>query len=194
MKSKKKNQVAKSKTRKECENTPGETKLIPKIRRKEDENGQEIYELDFPEREKMKSDKFGTDDKDLGVQIINQVCGSISGNEQSKTRAMNASLAMFYGIEPKDEIEAALAVQMVGIHNATVEMTGRAMHPEQTTEGVSENINRAVKLSRTYMAQMEALRKHRNKGQQTIQVQHVTVEEGGQAIVGNVKTGGVGEK
>ena len=31
----------------------------------------------------------------------------------------------------------------------------------------------------------------RNKGQQTIQVQHVQVNDGGKAIVGNIKTGGV---
>ncbi|MEH6648333.1 hypothetical protein [Sulfitobacter sp.] len=45
------------------------------------------------------------------------------------------------------------------------------------------------KLARTYTAQMEALRKHRNGGRQTVTVQHVNVENGGQAIVGNVQTG-----
>jgi hypothetical protein len=44
-------------------------------------------------------------------------------------------------------------------------------------------------LSRTYAAQMAALGKHRNKGKQTVTVQHVNVEGGGQAIVGNVQTG-----
>jgi hypothetical protein len=34
---------------------------------------------------------------------------------------------------------------------------------------------------------MEALDKHRGKGQQKITVEHVTVEAGGQAIVGNVR-------
>ena len=45
---------------------------------------------------------------------------------------------------------------------------------------------------RAYVAQMEALRKHRNGGKQTVTVQHVNVAEGGQAIVGNVETGGEG--
>ena len=48
------------------------------------------------------------------------------------------------------------------------------------------------KLCRTYSAQMEALRKHRNGGKQTVVVQHVNVNDGGQAIVGNVETGGRG--
>jgi len=36
---------------------------------------------------------------------------------------------------------------------------------------------------------MEALNKYRTGGKQTIQVQHVNVNEGGQAIVGNVNKG-----
>ena len=46
------------------------------------------------------------------------------------------------------------------------------------------------KLARTYSMQMETLRKHRNGGKQTVRVERVTVESGGQAVVGNVQTGG----
>ena len=48
------------------------------------------------------------------------------------------------------------------------------------------------KLARTFAAQVEALKKYRSAGEQTIKVQHVTVNEGGQAIVGNVSQGGGG--
>ena len=48
------------------------------------------------------------------------------------------------------------------------------------------------KLMRTFTAQMEALRKHRHGGKQTVTVQHVNVEDGGQAIVGTVEAGGRG--
>ena len=40
---------------------------------------------------------------------------------------------------------------------------------------------------RTFTAQVETLKKYRTGGNQTIQVQHVNVNEGGQAIVGDVK-------
>jgi hypothetical protein len=43
---------------------------------------------------------------------------------------------------------------------------------------------------RTFTAQAECLNKYRTGGKQTIQVQHVNVNEGGQAIVGNVQGGG----
>ena len=42
---------------------------------------------------------------------------------------------------------------------------------------------------RTFTTQMEALRKYRTGGEQKVTVQHVTVNEGGQAVVGNVATG-----
>jgi hypothetical protein len=46
------------------------------------------------------------------------------------------------------------------------------------------------KLARTYAAQMETIKRYRSKGQQTVRVERVTVESGGQAIVGNVSKGG----
>ncbi len=54
-------------------------------------------------------------------------------------------------------------------------------------EQVKAHNNEYTKLARTYAAQMEALRKHRNGGKQTVVVQHVNVEGGGQAIVGTVQ-------
>lgn len=55
--------------------------------------------------------------------------------------------------------------------------------------------NALSKLARTFAAEVETLKKYRSDGQQTIKVQHVTVKEGGQAIVGNVQTrGGVPAK
>jgi len=48
--------------------------------------------------------------------------------------------------------------------------------------------NLANKLLRTYTAQVEALSRYRGKGQQTVRVEHVTVQAGGQAIVGAVNS------
>jgi hypothetical protein len=46
------------------------------------------------------------------------------------------------------------------------------------------------KLARTFATQMEALKKYRTGGQQKVVVEHVTVNAGGQAIVGSVQAGG----
>ncbi len=57
---------------------------------------------------------------------------------------------------------------------------------KQTDTGVELYVNRANKLLRTFTAQMEALKKHRSTGEQHVTVEHVTVQNGGQAVVGTV--------
>src|SRR4030088_2918743 len=59
---------------------------------------------------------------------------------------------------------------------------------EQTFEGRRENLSQANKLSRTYAVLLEALNRHRGKGQQKVTVEHVHVHSGGQAIVGAVES------
>ena len=66
----------------------------------------------------------------------------------------------------------------------------RAMIPDQTFEGRQENLNQANKLSRSYAVLLDALNRHRGKGQQKVTVEHVNVHAGGQAVVGTVATGG----
>ena len=51
---------------------------------------------------------------------------------------------------------------------------------------------RPNKLARTFAAQVEALKRYRSGGEQTVRIEYVTVNDGGQAIVGNVTHGGRG--
>ena len=94
------------------------------------------------------------------------------------------------GIAPKDEIEGMMAAQLVAAHNAAMECYRRAMIGEQSFEGRRENLTQANKLSRTYAALVEALNRHRGKGQQKVTVEHVHVHAGGQAVVGMVAAPG----
>jgi hypothetical protein len=48
----------------------------------------------------------------------------------------------------------------------------------------------AALLLRTYSSQVEALRWLRNGGSQFVRVEHVHVNEGGQAVIGNVSSSG----
>jgi hypothetical protein len=45
----------------------------------------------------------------------------------------------------------------------------------------------AARLMRAYATQVEVLRRLRNGGQQFVRVEHVHVNDGAQAIIGNVK-------
>src|SRR5437764_266135 len=61
-------------------------------------------------------------------------------------------------------------------------------------EGRRENLSQANKLSRTFAKLLEALNRHRGKGQQKVTVEHVHVHSGGQAVVGIVEPPGGGHR
>jgi len=50
----------------------------------------------------------------------------------------------------------------------------------------------AARLMRTYVAQVEAFRHLRQAGSQFMRVEHVHVNEGGQALIGNVRKESIG--
>jgi hypothetical protein len=130
---------------------------------------------------------FGIDDKKTFDLLLTQAFSSGSlGNADDK---YNSIMPLLLDIAPQDALEGMLAVQMVASHNLAMEMTKRALVDGQTVDGVTQNVNRATKLMNVFKSQVETLQKYRNKGQQVIKVQHVTVNDGGQAIVGNVKGG-----
>jgi hypothetical protein len=126
----------------------------------------------------------------IASQAVQTVWAKNSDEEQRKN-LFSATVAGLIGIAPRDELEGMLAAQLVACHNASMECFRRAMIGEQTFEGRRENLSQANKLSRTYATLLEALNRHRGKGQQKVTVEHVHVHEGGQAIVGNVEGGGV---
>jgi hypothetical protein len=128
----------------------------------------------------------------LANQTIQTLWVFKNSDEQQVTKQQTAAIAALAGIGPKDEIEGMIGAQLLACHNASMECYRRAMIGEQTFEGRRENLNQANKLSRTYATLLEALNRHRGKGQQKVTVEHVHVHEGGQAIVGNVETPGGG--
>jgi hypothetical protein len=110
--------------------------------------------------------------------------------DDAKLTKRQAALATLQGIKPRDEVEGMLAAQMVACHSAAMECYRRAMIPDQPHVGRESNLRFADKLSKTYAQQMEALKRHRQKADQTVRVERVIVSDGGQAIVGNVTKGG----
>jgi hypothetical protein len=107
-----------------------------------------------------------------------------------RDRQLSAVVAALIGIAPKDELESMMAAQLVAAHNAAMECYRRAMIGDQTFEGRRENLSQANKLSRTWAMLLDALNRHRGKGQQKVTVEHVHVHAGGQAMVGMVTPGG----
>ena len=121
--------------------------------------------------------------------LANQVMQALwlkNSSAEEGEKQLNATVAALIGIGPRDELEGMMAAQLIAAHNAAMECYRRAMIGEQSFEGRRENLAQANKLSRTYAALLEALNRHRGKGQQKVTVEHVHVHAGGQAVVGMV--------
>lgn len=123
--------------------------------------------------------------------IANQAIHALwlkNSSAEERDKQLTATVAALMGIAPRDELEGMLAAQAIAAHNAAMECYRRAMIGDQTFESRKENLSQANKLSRTYATLLEALNRHRGKGQQRVTVEHVHVHSGGQAVVGNVNS------
>ena len=131
---------------------------------------------------------LGTDSADFLGGVLSQLANAVSPGKDADGAAINFALAVISGVEPKDELETMLAMQMVAVHMATMTFTRRLAHVETIAQ--QDSAERALnKLARTFAMQMEALKRYRCGGEQKVVVQHVNVNEGGQAIVGTVDRG-----
>jgi hypothetical protein len=136
---------------------------------------------------------LGTSDRDFHFGLVGQIASLGSLKRRIDSDNSNFVLAVVRSVNPRDGLEALLATQMGAIHAATMMMARRLNHVETIPQ--QDAAERALnKLARTFAIQMEALKRYRSSGQQKVTVEHVTVNAGGQAIVGAVETGGGGRK
>jgi hypothetical protein len=167
----------------------------PPVRVKVWENGRLLEKVHPPDGEHEKwwrrlSTALGTVSSDFVNASLFQIqaaCRSPFGGISEL--AINAALAMIEAAAPKDEIEGALAVQMAATHAAAMAVLARLDSRFADERRISAFGSAAARLMRAYAMQVEVLRRLRNGGQQYVRVEHVHVNDGGQAVVGNVKSG-----
>ncbi len=167
-----------------------ERKPAPRIKVTEKEGGTEIA-LDHPEAalgQVLLMKAVGTADENFLDGLLGQLANAGSQRREVDESGLNFMLSVVKGIGPEDEVESMLAAQMAAVHMATMTFARRLAHVETLPQ--QDSAERAFnKLGRTFAAQVEALRRHRTGGEQRVTVEHVTVNQGGQAIVGNVAHG-----
>jgi hypothetical protein len=131
------------------------------------------------------AEALGTADYDFLNGLLKQLANASSKDGKIDGDGLNFMLSVIKDIKPKDQIEAMLAAQMAAVHQAILTFAPRLTRVKTIEQ--QDSIERALnKLARTFAAQMEALKRYRTGGEQKVTVQHVSVSEGGQAIVGNV--------
>ena len=169
---------------------------MPRVRLAEDKGAASVtlsYDHDDPVTATvLLMDAMGTGDERFAEELLSQVAKLGDHGRRVSEAATNFALSVVAAVEPRDALEAMLAAQMAAVHQATMMMARRLNHVETIAQ--QDAAERALnKLARTYAGQMETLKRYRSKGQQVVRVERVTVQEGGQAIVGHVETGGRGE-
>src|SRR3954447_265856 len=125
----------------------------------------------------------------VAVSVQQLIAAARLPNSGISEVAVNASLAFIEGAKPRDELECALVIQMACTHSATMAVLSRVPGAHGGDRSVAAMASAAARLLRAYATQVEALRRLRNGGSQTVRVEHVYVNEGGQAIIGNVQRG-----
>jgi hypothetical protein len=144
--------------------------------------------LDHPARlvgQLLLQNALGTLDSSFTAGLVQQLARATQREGKVDELDLDFMLSFIKGIEPRDKIESTLAAQMAAVR---MEMMGFALRlgrietiPQQDSAARAFN-----QLARTFAAQVEALKRYRSGGEQKGTVQHVSVSEGGQAIVGNV--------
>ncbi|MEM8631096.1 MAG: hypothetical protein AAGF74_07660 [Pseudomonadota bacterium] len=152
------------------------------------------YRADDPlKAQALAMHEMGTGDVRFFLGLSEQIAALALNPDGMSERIANFAHSVVGAIQPRDEIEAMLAVQMAATHQATMVMV-RKLNCASSTQQQDAAERAYNKLARTFTTQMDALKKYRAKAPQTVRVEEVNVGDGGQAIVGNVQHGGADDK
>jgi len=161
----------------------------PQVRLKISKKGSEPQiAVDYPDEQigrALLMEGLASADADFVNGIVSQLANASGRGRDINEYGLNFMLSVIKGIEPRDQLEAMLAAQMAAVHVASMTFARRLAHVKTISQ--QDSAERAFnKLTRTFAMQMEALKRYRVGAEQKVTLQHVSVTEGGQAIIGNV--------
>lgn len=139
-------------------------------------------------------DLTGTADEDIAHELFERAALALP-KDKSHVSRFNTILQALADSSPKDSIEAKLTLQSTALYSQGMNYLCRAEHAKNL-EHSDFYLKSAIKLLRLHNETLEGLCKYRRGGEQRVVVQHVQVNQGGQAIVGSVlnNTGGLNKK
>src|SRR5580704_14861609 len=146
------------------------------------------FSIDHPDPEigeQLMANALGVADREAMHGILRQLVKASVGGERPDEVNLAFMISMVKSIRPRDSVEAMLVAQMVSVHV----MAMRCAHHLANADDLAQHDSAARafgRLARTFPAQIEALNRYRSHGEPAVTVQNVKVEDGGNAIVGNV--------
>ena len=146
------------------------------------------FSIDHPDPElgeQLMADALGVADREAMHGILRQLVRASVSSKNPDEVNISFMLSMVKSIRPRDSIEAMLVAQMVSVHVMAMRCAHHLAHADDLAR--HDSAARALgRLARTFPAQIEALNRYRSHGEPAVTVQNVKVEDGGNAIVGNV--------
>ena len=146
----------------------------------------------------------GVKDERLANEIISSASKAMPPHRSTATNN-NIIAQALSDLEPQDSIEARVIAQHTTLYSIGMSYLGNAQAEIVKgrnsrlfeSDGVEEHnrlLNQAMKLLRLANETVESLTRYRRKGEQKVIVQHVNVNNGGQAVVaGSMDKPGDGE-
>ena len=98
---------------------------------------------------------------------------------------LNAGLALISSIQPRSEMEALMAVQIVATGFSGLRFLRQSQH-QMNEDFIDVYGGYAMKLIRLQTDLIQTLDRHRRGNRQTVEVHHVHIYPGGQGVVGIV--------
>lgn len=125
---------------------------------------------------------FGAEQLETANGLMQTLVNALGDNNETYHEL---TVSLMSELAPRDPMEGMLIAQLSATHIAISGFSMRMLNATNPDwrEGYERSLTR---LERTFIAQMAALKRYREKPQDRMQVGHVTVNDGGQAIVGEV--------
>jgi hypothetical protein len=121
------------------------------------------------------------------MQVSSSLKMPPGSSAEDRDALKTAAVARYREFAPADATERLLASLSIGLHNAAMTSLEHAVGMDMLLAR-TEELKNATKAAVAAADLLEALDRRRGRGSRTVAVGQVTVETGGQAIVGNVNS------
>ena len=117
----------------------------------------------------------------------NQFHTSKAKQNEAMEQQENECNDLLQSLEADNALKAMLATQMTAIHDLQQK---EFLFAVKIVDPIKKqyHINAITKLSNIFIQQVNLMHKLQGKGQQKVTVEHVHINDGGKAIIGNVET------
>lgn len=131
---------------------------------------------------------MGTVSWEVAANVLTLAVNAYTLPGASKNKKSYELAQLTEELAPRNTLEALLLTQMAACHSHCMSMFASAGN-SICEDSQTKYLRLAERLMRSFSTSLETLEKARRGGKQSVKVEHVHVNAGGQAIVGNVHQG-----